>query len=87
MYKDVELQLASSEVVYSVQKMAELLKDGTDTERTFVLEEIQQLFGHCMDDILRTLLPIICTRIHLWKMDVQLTAAAVSNHPLSSPHF
>mmetsp|Transcript_36512 Transcript_36512/g.146009 ORF Transcript_36512/g.146009 Transcript_36512/m.146009 type:complete len:675 (+) Transcript_36512:760-2784(+) len=76
MHKDVELQLASSEVVYSVQKMAELLKDGTDTERTFVLEEIQQLFGHCMDDILRTLLPIICTRIHLWKMDVQLTAAA-----------
>eukprot|EP00190_Bangiopsis_sp_CCMP1999_P004085 CAMPEP_0198732066 /NCGR_PEP_ID=MMETSP1475-20131203/33678_1 /TAXON_ID= ORGANISM="Unidentified sp., Strain CCMP1999" /NCGR_SAMPLE_ID=MMETSP1475 /ASSEMBLY_ACC=CAM_ASM_001111 /LENGTH=63 /DNA_ID=CAMNT_0044495107 /DNA_START=104 /DNA_END=292 /DNA_ORIENTATION=- len=57
MEQDIELKLASSEVVYSVQKMADVLKHGSDAERAFILEEMQQLLGHCMDDIIKILLP------------------------------
>jgi len=76
MEQDIELKLASSEVVYSVQKMADVLKHGSDAERAFILEEMQQLLGHCMDDIIKILLPVVCVHVHAWKIDLQLTAAA-----------
>ncbi|KAA8499966.1 Serine/threonine-protein phosphatase 4 regulatory subunit 4 [Porphyridium purpureum] len=61
--------------LFSITKMAELLRDGTEQQRSFVLVELQQLFDHCLMDTLNVLLPALCAHVHEWAPELQVAAA------------
>lgn len=63
------------EAIYSVQKMAEVLVAGPDSEREFILFEVQQLLDHCPDDTMKILIPVLCELVPTWKVDLQIKAA------------
>jgi hypothetical protein len=65
----------SLEAIYSVQRMAELLVQGPDAEREFILFELQQLLDHCPDDTMKILLPVLCEHVPAWSVDLQTKAA------------
>lgn len=64
------------DAIYSVQKMGELLADGPDVEREFILFELQQLLDHCLEDTLKILMPVLCDNVAKWNIDLQLDAAS-----------
>mmetsp|Transcript_12157 Transcript_12157/g.24804 ORF Transcript_12157/g.24804 Transcript_12157/m.24804 type:complete len:778 (-) Transcript_12157:1501-3834(-) len=68
-------ELMNAEAIYSVQRMAELLAVGPDSEREFVLFELQQLLDHCLDDTLRVLIPTLCDNVASWEVELQFRAA------------
>jgi hypothetical protein len=68
--------MMSLDAIYSVQKMAEVLVTGPDSEREFILFELQQLLDHCPGDTLRILLPVLCEHVPHWSTDLQAKAAA-----------
>lgn len=63
------------EAIYSVQKMADVLVAGPDTEREFILFELQQLLDHCLDDTMKILIPVLCEYVHSWNIDLQIKSA------------
>uniref|UniRef100_A0A7S1ES48 Uncharacterized protein n=1 Tax=Timspurckia oligopyrenoides TaxID=708627 RepID=A0A7S1ES48_9RHOD len=65
----------SEEAIYSVQKMADVLRKGPDEEREFVMFEMQQLMDHCLEVMLGTMLPVICELAHEWSVPVQFQVA------------
>jgi hypothetical protein len=70
-----DLMERSLEAIYSVQRMAELLVQGPDAEREFILFELQQLLDHCPDDTMKILLPVLCEHVPAWSVDLQTKAA------------
>lgn len=69
------MDIASLDAIYSVQKMAEVLVAGPDTERVFILFELQQLLDHCLDDTMKILLPVLCENVPTWNIDLQIKSA------------
>lgn len=65
----------SMEAIYSVQKMAEVLVAGPDSEREFILFELQQLLDHCLDDTMKILIPVLCEHVPSWNIDLQIKSA------------
>lgn len=63
------------EAIYSVQKMAEVLVAGPDSEREFILFEVQQLLDHCLDDTMKILIPVLCQHVPTWNIDLQIKSA------------
>lgn len=63
------------DAIYSVQKMADVLEAGPDTERDFILFELQQLLTHCRGDTLRILVPVLCAVVPSWTPELQIKAA------------
>lgn len=69
------MEIASLDAIYSVQKMAELLIAGPDTEREFILFELQQLLDHCLDDTMKILIPVLCEHVPTWNIELQIKSA------------
>lgn len=65
----------SLEAIYSVQKMAEVLVAGPDSEREFILFELQQLLDHCLNDTMKILIPVLCENVPSWNIDLQIKSA------------
>lgn len=65
----------SLEAIYSVQKMAEVLVAGPDSEREFILFELQQLLDHCLNDTMKILIPVLCENVPNWNIDLQIKSA------------
>jgi hypothetical protein len=63
--------------IFSVSRMAELLKSGTDSQRTVILFELQQLMEHCFNETVKVLVPVLCEYVHTWSKEVQISAAEV----------
>lgn len=55
--------------------MAEVLVVGPDSEREFILFELQQLLDHCLDDTMKILMPVLCEHVPLWAIDLQIKSA------------
>jgi len=72
---DKMLEVIHLDAIYSVQKMAEVLVQGPDTEREFILFELQQLLDHCLDDTMKILLPVLCEHVPTWNVDLQIKSA------------
>lgn len=72
---DNMLEVIHLDAIYSVQKMAEVLVQGPDSEREFILFELQQLLDHCLDDTMKILLPVLCEHVPAWNVDLQNKAA------------
>jgi len=72
---DEEEESPNMDAIYSVQKMAEVLEAGPDTERDFILFEMQQMLDHCLSDTLRILVPVLCELVPQWSVELQLKAA------------
>lgn len=70
-----EEESPNMDAIYSVQKMAEVLEAGPDTERDFILFEMQQMLDHCLSDTLRILVPVLCELVPQWSVELQLKAA------------
>lgn len=69
------MEVIHLDAIYSVQKMAEVLVQGPDSEREFILFELQQLLDHCLDDTMKILLPVLCEHVPSWNVDLQIKAA------------
>lgn len=69
------LEVIHLDAIYSVQKMAEVLVQGPDSEREFILFELQQLLDHCLDDTMKILLPVLCEHVPTWNVDLQIKSA------------
>lgn len=69
------MESVSLEAIYSVQKMAEVLVAGPDSEREFILFEVQQLLDHCLDDTMKILIPVLCENVPTWNIDLQIKSA------------
>lgn len=69
------IDIVSLDAIYSVQKMAEVLVAGPDSEREFILFELQQLLDHCLDDTMKILLPVLCQHVPSWNIDLQIKSA------------
>lgn len=63
------------ETIFSVSTMAEYLKTGTDSQRTVILFELQQLLDHCFEDTLTTLVPVLCEEVQGWTEELQISSA------------
>ena len=72
---DKMLEVIHLDAIYSVQKMAEVLVQGPDSEREFILFELQQLLDHCLDDTMKILLPVLCEHVPSWNVDLQIKSA------------
>lgn len=55
--------------------MAEVLEVGPDSEREFILFELQQLLDHCLEDTMKILIPVLCKHVPKWNIDLQIKAA------------
>lgn len=55
--------------------MAEVLVLGPDSEREFILFELQQLLDHCLEDTMKILIPVLCKHVPNWNIDLQIKAA------------
>lgn len=69
------MDIVSLDAIYSVQKMAEVLVTGPDSEREFILFELQQLLDHCLDDTMKILIPVLCEHVPTWNIDLQIKSA------------
>lgn len=69
------MDTVSLEAIYSVQKMAEVLVAGPDSEREFILFELQQLLDHCLNDTMKILIPVLCENVPTWNIDLQIKSA------------
>lgn len=69
------MEIASLDAIYSVQKMAEVLVAGPDSEREFILFELQQLLDHCLEDTMKILIPVLCEHVPTWNIDLQIKSA------------
>mmetsp|Transcript_12255 Transcript_12255/g.37381 ORF Transcript_12255/g.37381 Transcript_12255/m.37381 type:complete len:820 (+) Transcript_12255:360-2819(+) len=77
--------LVDSEAVYSVERMADLLIEGGDLDKEFILSEIQQLLGHCADDFQTILLPVLCENCVSWDAELQFKAAQALSYVVNCP--
>lgn len=73
--EDPTIDVSSLDAIYSVQKMAEVLVLGPDSEREFILFELQQLLDHCLEDTMKILIPVLCQHVPNWNIDLQIKAA------------
>lgn len=64
-----------NDALFSVAKMADILKSGSDSQRTVILFELQQLMDHCMEETITILVPVLCSNIHTWTYELQISAA------------
>lgn len=69
------MDIASLDAIFSVQRMAEVLVVGPDSEREFILFELQQLLDHCLEDTMKILLPVLCEHVPSWNIDLQIKSA------------
>lgn len=69
------MDITSLDAIYSVQKMAEVLVVGPDSEREFILFELQQLLDHCLEDTMKILIPVLCEHVPKWNIDLQIKSA------------
>lgn len=72
---DRMMDITSLEAIYSVQRMAEVLVLGPDSEREFILFELQQLLDHCLEDTMKILIPVLCEHVPSWDIDLQIKSA------------
>ena len=72
---DALIDLPQMEAIYSVQKMADVLEQGPDSERDFILFEVQQLLDHCREDTMKILIPVLCEHVPRWSIDTQIKSA------------
>eukprot|EP00181_Compsopogon_caeruleus_P003588 CAMPEP_0184684422 /NCGR_PEP_ID=MMETSP0312-20130426/15215_1 /TAXON_ID=31354 /ORGANISM="Compsopogon coeruleus, Strain SAG 36.94" /LENGTH=188 /DNA_ID=CAMNT_0027137575 /DNA_START=42 /DNA_END=605 /DNA_ORIENTATION=+ len=63
--------LMNSDTVFGVEKIADVLLSGPDSERDFALLELSQLLDHCLEDTIKILIPIMCSHVHEWGVNVQ----------------
>lgn len=63
-----------NDALFSVSRMAELLDSGTDSQRTVILFELQQLLDHCLDDTINVLIPVLCKNVHKWAYELQISS-------------
>lgn len=61
--------------LFNIGKMATALAEGSDDEKMVVLFEMAQLLDHCLSDTLNTLVPAICSMVHMWSGNVRGSAA------------
>lgn len=54
--------------------MADLLEKGSDSQRTVILFELQQLLDHCLEDTLHVLIPVLCRNVHTWSYELQISS-------------
>lgn len=54
--------------------MADLLESGTDSQRTVILFELQQLLDHCLEDTINVLIPVLCKNVHTWSYELQISS-------------
>lgn len=73
--EDRMMDITSLEAIYSVQRMAEVLVLGPDSEREFILFELQQLLDHCLEDTMKILIPVLCEHVPNWDIDLQIKSA------------
>lgn len=73
--EDRMMDITSLEAIYSVQRMAEVLVHGPDSEREFILFELQQLLDHCLEDTMKILIPVLCEHVPNWNIDLQIKSA------------
>ena len=69
--------------IFSVEKMANFLRQGTESQRTVVLFEVQQLLSHCFEETIRVLVPILCELVHTWSEDLQMAVSEAMNDVVS----
>ncbi|KAJ8907787.1 hypothetical protein NDN08_007891 [Rhodosorus marinus] len=74
-FDEEEEQFLDHEALICVNKMAEMLENGNDHERSIVLFEFQQMLDYCFEDTLEILVPIICLHVHTWSSGLQLATA------------
>jgi len=65
----------ADDALFNIDKMATVLADGSDDEKTVVLFEMAQLLDHCLADTLATLVPAICGLVATWPIHVRASAA------------
>jgi hypothetical protein len=63
-----------NDALFSVSHMADLLESGTDSQRTVILFELQQLLDHCLDDTINVLIPVLCRNVHTWTYELQISS-------------
>lgn len=63
-----------NDALFSVSRMAELLESGTDSQRTVILFELQQLLDHCLEDTINVLIPVLCRNVHKWTYELQISS-------------
>jgi hypothetical protein len=54
--------------------MADLLESGSDSQRTVILFELQQLLDHCLEDTINVLIPVLCKNVHTWTYELQISS-------------
>ncbi|GAB0492405.1 hypothetical protein MMPV_003667 [Pyropia vietnamensis] len=72
--EDDEDELADG-ALFNIGKMATALAEGSDDEKMVVLFEMAQLLDHCLGDTLNTLVPAICSMVHMWSGNLRGSAA------------
>lgn len=60
--------------MYSLQKLAQLLKTGDDDQLQLVLGELPQLLEHCAADTYRIVVPSLCEEVPKWTPELQVQA-------------
>lgn len=55
--------------------MTEILECGSDSQRTVILFELQDMLEHCFDETLRVMVPAVCKLVPNWSRDLQLSVA------------
>jgi hypothetical protein len=64
-----------NDALFSVAKMTEMLETGSDSQRTVILFELQQLLEHCLEETVNILIPAFCRNVHTWSYELQLSAS------------
>jgi hypothetical protein len=60
--------------VYSLQKLADLFRDGDGPQIEFAIGELEQLFQNCITDTLLIVIPVVCEQLLQWTPHLQLMA-------------
>lgn len=69
--------MADTDAVFSVNRMKDLLTQGQQIDKEFVLSEVTQVLNHCAKDFEITLLPTLCEQMVTWNPELQFKAAQV----------
>lgn len=60
--------------VFSIQKLADLIRGGGDSEILLALGKLPQVMEHCFDDTCAILVPTICEEVVTWPPELQIRA-------------